>query len=383
VNILWLPHAPWHIPQRARFFAETLSERHNVWVTDWDGDFAKVSSLFSKRYLLNTVPRRWQEKGVKIAHVPRLAPALFFKGLRLLNTRLYRQALERLIREEHIDVVVGCFVAPVPEHVALVTDIFDDNVGLWLAHGANKAYAQEIQAGESAWVNGSQHTVAVSSVLGDKLRKDYPNANLVHIPNGVDLRAYQPNRVAARQALGLSTSMTYVGNIGALDNGAEAERILAVARALRNHKGVEILVVGKGNAVSYLEQTAAQQGLTNLRFVGFVTGQTLLHYFQALDIGLCPYEDTPADAARVPMRLLHYSAVGAKVVCTGLEEVKRMKFENVLLTSNDKTDFAAKVVEALELPPQVPQNLPHYDLSTLTQRYEAVLATSIKMKKAA
>ncbi len=383
MNILWLPHAPWHIPQRARFFAEALAAKHNVWVTNWDGDFARVSSLFSKRYLLNTVPRRWQEKGVKIAHVPRIAPALFFKRLRLLNSGLYRQALERLIREEKIDVVVGCFVAPVPQNVALVTDIFDDNVGLWLAHGANKAYAQEIQESEAAWVRHSQQTVVVSSVLGDKIRKEYPDASLVHIPNGVDLSSYQPNRAAARQALGLSESTTYIGNIGALDNITEADRILEVAKTLRSHKNIEILVVGKGNALSYLGRTAAEQGLNNLRFKGFVTGQRLLHYFQALDIGLCPYEDTPADAARVPMRLLHYSAVGAKVVCTSLEEVRRMNFENVLLAKNDKTDFAAKVQDALELPHQVPHSLPQYDISTLTRRYETVLASSMDMKKAA
>jgi glycosyltransferase involved in cell wall biosynthesis len=378
LNILWLPHAPWHLPQRARFFSEALAENHTVWATDWDGDFANFRTLFSKRYLLNTVPRRWQEKGVFVKHVPRVAPALFSRRLRQLNSNVYRQTLDRLIVREKIDVVVGCFVAPVPEGIPTVTDIFDDNVGLWLAYGRNKAYAQEIEASETAWIRQSRYTVTVSSVLEDRFRTLHPNTSMVHIPNGVDLNQYKPDRQAARRSLGLSPTATYIGNIGALDKREEAERVLEVAAALRQQRGLEVLVVGRGAAMSYLAQSASQRGLSNVRVVGFVTGQTLVAYFQALDIGLCPYEETPGDAARVPLRLLHYSAVGARVVCTRLEEVERMNFENVLLSNNDKVGFAATVTAALDMPANVPPQITHYAMATLTKRYEDVLSAALK-----
>lgn len=376
MNLLWLPHAPWHRPQRAHLFAETLAHRHNVWVADWDGYFVRLSDFFSRRYALNLVPRRWRQGGVSVEHVPRVAPALFSRQLRDLNDRLYRGSLARLLAREQIDVVVGCFAAPVPEGVPTVADVFDDNVGMWLAYGLNKAYAAEIAAREGAWISQSRVTVTVSSVLRDRVRETHPRAEVVHIANGVDLSRYVPGRQEARATLGLSQATKYVGNVGALDNRGEADRVLAAAKHLHRRPGVEVLVVGEGAALPYLKRAIAQQGLTNVRLVGFVAGDRLLKYFQALDVGLCPYESTPADHARVPLRLLHYSAVGATVVCSRLEEVTRMNFENVLLCEDDADSFAQRVSDALDARPRLPGEIGEYDIKQLVKRYETVLAAT-------
>lgn len=380
MNLLWLPHAPWHRPQRAQFFTEMLAQHHNVWVANWDGHFQGFSDLLSKRYMMNLVPRRWQESGVSIEHIPRVAPALFSRRLRAFNDSLYRRSLTRLIKREQIDVVIGCFVAPVTQLVPTVADIFDDNVGLWLAHGSNKAYAREIAEREDAWIQASEVTVTVSSVLRDQVIASHPGAEVVHIANGVDLARYKPGKQAARTALSLEKGATYIGNVGALDNHSEAERILAVALDLRAEAATKLLVVGEGAAVSYLKRRVAQERLDNIQFAGFVTGETLTHYFQALDIGLCPYQVTPADHARVPLRLLHYSAVGSTVVCTPLEEVKRMNFSNVLFSGEDIGSFVACVRRALDAKSVRPAGIDQYDVRILADKYVDVL-TSAKRRQ--
>jgi glycosyltransferase involved in cell wall biosynthesis len=374
MNILWVPHAPWRTPQRARFFAETLSARHRVHVIDYDADFTRLQDFLSKRYARNFFPRRWESAGVSVHHLPRVSPALFSQRLRQLNAGMFRRTLDRVIREGQIDVVVGTFVAPHPDGAPTVTDVFDDNAGFWQSYGLNKGYAREIADSEERWIRGSQSVVTVSSVLAESVRARSPGSEVVHIANGVDLSRYVPDKHTARRVLGLPGGATLVGNIGALDHEHEALRVLAVAERLRGLPGAEVLVAGRGAAMPLLEREAARRGLSNLRNVGFLSGDALLLHFQALDIGLCPYSAiSPGDHARVPMRLLHYSATGSRVVCTRLTEVERMGFENVVLTADTDEAFAQGVLEALDRPVALPSALDRYDQGRLSRAYEAVL----------
>lgn len=378
MNILWIPHAPWHVPQRARFFAEALAERHRVHVTHWDTDFRRVGDYLSLRYLRNFRRRTWQERGVTLTQVPRFSPALFSRRLRDLNSRVYRRVLADLIEREGIDVVVGSFVVPPPPGVARVLDVFDDNVNLWQTGGGHPGYVRDIEENEQAWLRSGQGAVAVSSVLAEQVQDRFPEQQVTHVPNAVDLRRFVPDRARARRELGLRENTRYVGNIGALDRREEADRLLAVAERLRGERGTELLVVGRGAALPYLERQLARRALSKVRCVGFLTGDVLLRYFQSLDVGLCPYRATPADHVRSPMRLLHYSAVGARVVSPRLREVERMAFGNVTLTDDDDEAFAEGVLTSLDRPAGVPSAIAGYDQQVVGARYEAALSAAVK-----
>lgn len=373
MNILWVPHAPWCTPQRARFFAETLAQRHRVHVTNLDGEFRRPADYLSRRYVQNYFPRQWQENGVTVHHLPRVSPAIFSRKLRELNAAWASRQLARIVAEQKIDVVVGTFVVPVPQGVPLVTDLFDDNVAYWKAYGTNQAYTAEIAAAEDAWIRNSRAVVTVSEVLAERVQARHPAAQVVPIPNSVDLSRYLPDRQAARAALGLSPTKRYVGNIGALDKTEEAERLAAVARALRARPDTELLVVGRGAGMGLLQKLVEREGLGNVRFLGFAAGERLVQLFQALDVGLCPYRATEGANVSVPMRLLHYSAVGANVVCARLEVVERMAFPNVILTDDDDGAFAQGVERALEQPGVRPESIGQYDQGVVTNRYEEVL----------
>src|SRR5690349_10221386 len=140
MRILWVPHAGWHIPQRAHDFCRELSARHEVHVTDWVADFSSPKDYLTRRYLRNFRYRRSTDKSITIHGIPRVSPALFFPWLRALNARVFSAYLRRIIAEEKIDVVVGTFVVPPPEGPRLVFDVFDDNPALWLASGRASDY---------------------------------------------------------------------------------------------------------------------------------------------------------------------------------------------------------------------------------------------------
>src|SRR5207253_6123130 len=80
VRILYVPHASWATPQRAKLLSEALAWRHEVHATDWVANFRSVRDLLSSNYWRNYVPRSWTENRVHVHHVPRITPALQSKA---------------------------------------------------------------------------------------------------------------------------------------------------------------------------------------------------------------------------------------------------------------------------------------------------------------
>jgi glycosyltransferase involved in cell wall biosynthesis len=203
------------------------------------------------------------------------------------------------------------------------------------------------------------------------LREGGYQGPLTWIPNGVQLDVFSPAAgQQTRKAHGLSGQI--VGLIGNHERWSELERVLDVARLLSDTSAI-FLIVGRGAAVSRAADVVRAEGLTNVRFVGFVPQSHIAAYFSAIDVGLCPYPRDAAADARCPLRLLSYSAAGSAVVCTQLEEVRRMGFPNVILVGDSAVDMAMGVREALRRPRQRPPHIAEYDIRALARRYEQVL----------
>src|SRR5262245_60821522 len=115
MNILWIPHTAWHIPQRAHLFCRALAERHEVHVTDWVADFASPGDYLTRRYLRNFLYRCYQDGNVIVHGVPRISPAIFVPALRRVNTAIFSRLVAYIIKRYHIDVVVGTFLLPPPK----------------------------------------------------------------------------------------------------------------------------------------------------------------------------------------------------------------------------------------------------------------------------
>jgi glycosyltransferase involved in cell wall biosynthesis len=383
VNILWIPHTGWHIPQRAHLFCRALlapafsgAERHNVHVTDWVADFTRPADFFSRRYLRNFTYRRYFDPetpgaGGKITvhGVPRIAPALFFPFLRRLNTRLLSQLVARLIREYRIDVVIGSFLLPPPDAPRLVFDLFDDNVSYWRSFGKNPAYADEIEQTEQAYLQTADAVLAASHTLVDLAVRRQPRGAVHWLPNAVELRDYdQADPAKWRNRLGLTGKI--VGVLGNHDKPAEMDKVIAVAQALAA-ENVRFVVAGRGSALAGARKQAGS--LENVLFTGPIARSEVPHLLAALDVGWCPYLRTPGADAGSPMRLLQYAAAGLPTVCTDLREARRMAFDNVVLVADGVEAAADGLRRALHLPRQRPPQIADYDLPLLTARLETIL----------
>jgi glycosyltransferase involved in cell wall biosynthesis len=368
MRILWIPHAGWHIPQRAHLFCRALSERHEVHVTDWVADFYTLKDYLSKRYLENFYYHQTKDGRITVHRIPRVSPAVFSTSLRKFNQSLFTFYVNRVIQKYQIDAVIGTFVVPPPKAPRLIFDLFDDNVGYWNSYGKISGYAKEILETEQEYLNKADVVVAVSSVLMEKAKKQGTRGALVYIPNGVDVSKFtQYSKVHKDRPFKM------VGLVGNQDKIAEVQKVIAAAVLLKDEP-YRFLLAGRGMAVPFARKAVKEKGLSNIEVRGYVTPEEANALIASLDVGLCPYFKTPGADASCPIRLLAYSAAGIPVVCTDLEEVRRLEFPNVFLVKDSAEALAEGIQHAIDIPHGQPSGIDRFDMKRLVQEYEAVIA---------
>ncbi|WP_129672188.1 glycosyltransferase [Candidatus Chloroploca sp. Khr17] len=372
MKILWIPHTAWHIPQRAQVFCRALSENHDVHVTDWVADFTSLNDYFSARYLRNFTYRCRRDGNVIVHGIPRVSPALFFRALRRFNTAIFQRYVQRIILKNKIDAVVGTFVLPPPNVPRLVFDMFDDNPGYWRSYGLNKVYADEIEQTEQEYLRRADCVVVISKALGDRARQQGARGPIVHIPNGVSLPLFDSNEGGLDQSQKRLDGKRVIGVLGNHDKIVELEKVICAARAFQSEH-ITFVIAGRGKALEKAKERVQQYGLKNLHFTGYVPQEQAPAVIQSFDVGLCPYSKTKGANVSSPMRLLMYSAAGIPVVCTDLEEVRRMNFPNVVLVEEDAASLIDGIKLALMLPRQRTREIEAYDLHKLAMKYEMVL----------
>jgi glycosyltransferase involved in cell wall biosynthesis len=370
LKILWIPHSTWRIPQRAHLFCRKLAENHEVHVTDWAADFYSWRDYLDPRYLRNFRYRLSRDGNITVHGIPRISPALYSIILRRWNANIFSAWVDRLIRQYAIDAVVGTFIVRPPNAPRLVFDLFDDNVAYWRQSGRMASYADEIERTEQAYLQAADVVVAASSVLMEKAgaRTTRP---IRLIPNAVDLERFQ---IAGGTTLRAEWNLPGIiaGVLGNHDKPYELDKILDAADILSSEP-FTFIIGGRGSAVPDAERKALKMKLSNIRFIGNVALINAPDFVNAFDIGLCPYRKTPGADAGSPMRLLFYSAAGLPVVCTNLEEVRRMGFPNVVLVEDNPGSFADGIRRATKMPRTRPPQIEAFDLKRLASEYEAVL----------
>ncbi len=336
LKILWIPHAAWRIPQRASVFCRALSIKHEVHITDCAADFFSWRDYLSLRYLQNYFYRLSRDENITVHGIPRISPALFFPSLRRWNAGNFSTWVDRIIRQYRIDVVVGTFVARPPKAPRLVFDLFDDNAALWRQQGRQMEYADEIERTERAYLQSADAVIAASSVLAEKARA-ITSRPVHHIPNGVNVALFK-NADGTRLRAQWNVSGGIIGVLGNHDTVEEMDKIMDTAKLLSKNN-LTFIVAGRGSAIPKAKKDAVKAGLSNVKFFEEVSIRDAADVVSAFDVGLCLYSKTPADDARSPMRLLMYAAAGLPVVCTDLEEVRRMEFPNVIRVAGDMTSI--------------------------------------------
>lgn len=146
-----------------------------------------------------------------------------------------------------------------------------------------------------------------------------PSEKITVIPNWTDEECFKPTpREGCRARFGIPDGpfvVMYAGNFGS-SHGVNT--ILEAARLLRDRQDVLFVFSGSGAEYARSAGWAADAGLQNVKFLGYIDQRSdLPKLYAAADIMLVHLRKSPVGAVSVPSRLLAYMACGRPIlVCS-------------------------------------------------------------------
>ena len=172
----------------------------------------------------------------------------------------------------------------------------------------------------AAWLEGFcyRHAAFVSGqtkTIVENIADRFPQCRTYHFSNGVNTRAFHPDRrtAAARAALGADSADACVILYAGLHGLAQGlDRVLDAAETLRADPRLCLVLVGDGPAKERLMQQSRERDLSNVRFLAPLPSDQVPPLLAAADIVLVPLATHIPGAT--PSKLYEAMASGRPVV---------------------------------------------------------------------
>lgn len=153
--------------------------------------------------------------------------------------------------------------------VYVVQDLFPDGP---ITQGKikNKLVIRILRAIEKSVYKRNDSIIAISDGIRGHLEKRVPRDKILRtIPNFADTDIYHPmpreNKLSDKYDIKDKFVVSYVGNIG---NAHDLSPILHCARELKE-LNIEFIIAGNGIKKDYFEAKAKEEGLDNVKFIGY------------------------------------------------------------------------------------------------------------------
>jgi glycosyltransferase involved in cell wall biosynthesis len=140
-------------------------------------------------------------------------------------------------------------------------------------------------------------------------RRLAPPAKIAVIPNGADLRLFQPgareNHVRREHGWGERFVVMYCGAHGRAN---AVGQLIGAAELLRSREDILIACVGDGPERANLEEQTRSRGLANIRFLGPQPKEAMPAFVQACDAGAAVLQNNPTFRTVYPNKVFDYMA---------------------------------------------------------------------------
>jgi len=233
--------------------------------------------------------------------------------------------------------------------------------------------------------------MAVSENQGRYLiqREGIPSSKMVVIPNGIDLKGFQPKRTPfeVRKDLGLTQETSIIGQVAIL-RPVKGHRVLlqAARKVLDQKKGVTFLLVGDGPERKVLEKECSDLGLDEaVHFLGDRTD--IPDLIQCFHVGtLTSYMET------FPLAVLEYMALARPVVAPdigGIPELISHGIQGLLFPPGDSEALADHLLQLL-FQPQLAERLGEegqkrvqasFTMDLMLKRMEDLMISVLRQKR--
>jgi phosphatidyl-myo-inositol dimannoside synthase len=360
------------VPSRHHYIFEELARRHDVHVAHFHVSRGE------------TRPTRLIVE--EATEFPVKNPLLHYT----LNTPYHYYIFNKIIRDNHIDVVVAAQVlagaavisAAKRYHVPVVFDLKDWFPDSAAAYFKNRFIAQCVRNG--VWeitrrnLARSDRITTVSPSLVDKLKRLGFSADL--ITNGVNTELFVPQDGSqTRQELGIGTDDFVIGFSGSIERWyAIDEMIRALPDLIRYRNNTYLLVVGGSLFTDYEQELRALA--RNLRvsehviFTGTKLYAELPRYIACMDICTIPLAPPQWGNIALPNKFFEYSACGKPIVMRPIPDVARIGGSN-LFVYRTRDEFIAQVKTLMDNPATFHINLEKYSWKEKARQFEDLLGS--------
>jgi glycosyltransferase involved in cell wall biosynthesis len=233
----------------------------------------------------------------------------------------------------------------------------------------------------------ADRVIVLSRDMRDRVVKSGVDAARVDcIPNWIDTSLVHPvkqdNPFRKEHGLAGQFVVMYSGNLGLCQR---LEDVVAAANVLRERADILFLLVGEGSLKPQLERSAAEMGLTNVRFLPYQPKAELAVSLSAADVHLVPLDERVA-ACLMPSKLYGVLASATPFIAVAPDEceLSELALEHGVgvLAPPGEPEALAEVIERLADETWDLEEMgvrarrlaeTHYDRKTVTGRFLGLL----------
>jgi len=167
------------------------------------------------------------------------------------------------------------------------------------------------------------------------------------LDQGVDLKIFDFRRknleLRRKFANDNEKIVTYMGH---LNIASDLDDIIRAIKIIYGKKKFIFLVAGGGPEESTFKELAKELDM-DVKFTGHLKNQDIADYVSIADLCLVYYKDKVANYYRCSMKLRECMAMGKKIVCDDIGELKKFK-KYTYQTGPDLNEYANKILETLD-----------------------------------
>ncbi|GAB4118720.1 MAG: glycosyltransferase [Roseiflexaceae bacterium] len=310
---------------------------------------AGIPTLYAAQMHAYGMPgaRRYYRPMTLIGVSLRAALALAHAALR------FRPDLVHVAKPQPINGLAGLLVARL-RRIPMFVDCDDYEAG---ANRVGAAWQRQlISFWEDHLPRHASGVTVNTRFLADRVRRlGVAAERIAYVPNGIDrtqiARPPQQQINALRQALGLSNhpTLAYLGTISEVAHGVglllEAFRI-----ACADLPQARLLIIGDGDDRRMLMQRANDLGLaTHVRWLGRVAPTAANQFLTLAQASVDPVRETPAMAARSPLKIVESMAAGVPVLTSAVGDRRELlgSTGGMLVDADSATALAHGIVAIL------------------------------------
>lgn len=358
------------VPSRHHYIFECLAERHKAYVphfhvSEGQARETKLKVFESTKYYTKN-------------------PVIHYT----LNAPHHYKVIEKVIREEGIDVVVAGNVlagtaaikAARKHEVPVLFDIkdwFPDSAALyyknrllrWLIHRT----VYEITKYN---LKNSDYITTVSPALVEKIREC--GFGSISIPNGVNTDYFKPmDTMIGRNLCGIAEKNFVIGFLGTIERRFELDTVIrTLPQILKFRPDAKLLIVGGSLFTDYLDELkalAASMGLSDkVIFTGLVEYKELPKYISAMDVCTIPLSTSEWYGISMSNKFFEYSACGKPVLIKPAPGIMALGWDNTFVYGDD-AGFVEKIRYIAENPRDYSPDVEQYSWRRRAEDIEKIL----------